>query len=159
MGNILAKVPEEAKAELAAHLRAVRDAATPESGHAAAAELIMRFGDHHPAAVSCFTEDLDGLLAHLRLPARHRVHCRTTNLIERSFEEERRRTKVIPRFTDERSAMKLVFAALIRCSQRWSRVSITDIERHQLQLLRAELKIDPPTPGEKEERSRRRKSA
>jgi putative transposase len=160
MGNILAKVPEEAKAELAAHLRAVRDAATPESGHAAAAELIMRFGDQHPAAVSCFTEDLDGLLAHLRLPARHRVHCRTTNLIERSFEEERRRTKVIPRFTDERSAMKLVFAALIRCSQRWSRVSITDIERHQLRLLRAELKIDPPpTSGEKEERSRRRKSA
>jgi putative transposase len=160
MGNILAKVPEEAKAELAAHLRAVRDAATPESGHAAAAELIMRFGDQHPAAVSCFTEDLDGLLAHLRLPARHRVHCRTTNLIERSFEEERRRTKVIPRFTDERSAMKLVFAALIRCSARWSRVSITDIERHQLRLLRAELKIDPPpTSGEKEERSRRRKSA
>ncbi len=36
----------------------------------------------------------------LRLPARHRIHCRTTNLIERSFEEERRRTKVIPRFTD-----------------------------------------------------------
>ncbi len=85
MGNILAKVPEEAKAELAAHLRAVRDAATPESGRAAAAELIMRFGDQHPAAISCFTEDLDGLLAHLRLPARHRIHCRTTNLIERSF--------------------------------------------------------------------------
>ncbi len=60
------------------------------------------------------------------------------------FEEERRRTKIIPRFTDERSAMKLVFAVLIRCSARWSRVSITDIERHQLKLLRAELGIDPP---------------
>jgi len=57
-------------------------------------------------------------------------------------EGERRRTKVIPRFTDERSAMKLVFAALIRCSERWSRVSITDIERHQLRLLRAELGMD-----------------
>ena len=34
---------------------------------------------------------------------------RTTNL-ERSFVEERRRTKVIPRFTDDRAAMKLVFA-------------------------------------------------
>lgn len=95
-----------------------------------------RFEDAFPAATSCFTEDLDALLAHLRLLARHRIFCRTTNLIERSFEEERRRTKVIPRFTDERSAMKLVFAALIRCSQRWSRVSITDIERHQLHLLR-----------------------
>jgi transposase-like protein len=161
MGNILAKVSEEAKAELAAHLRAVRDAATADSGRAAATELIMRFGESFPAAVSCFTEDLDGLLAHLRLPARHRIHCRTTNLIERSFEEERRRTKVIPRFTDERSAMKLVFAVLIRCSERWSRVSITDIERHQLRLLRTELGIDPPpTPAEKKEvRDRKRKIA
>ncbi len=51
--------------------------------------------------------------------------------------------------------MKLVFAALIRCSQRWSRVSITDIERHQLHLLRQELGIDPPpTMEEKEGRSR-----
>jgi hypothetical protein len=66
---------------------------------------------------------------------------------------------VIPRFTDERSAMKLVFAALIRCSQRWSRVSITDLERHHLRLLRAELRIDPPPTKEKEVRSRRRKIA
>lgn len=160
MGNILAKVPEDAKGELAAYLRAARDAATPESGRAAATDLIVRFGEQFPAAVACFTEDLDGLLTHLRLPARHRIHCRTTNLIERSFEEERRRTKVIPRFTDERSAMKLVFAVLIRCSQRWSRVSISDIERHQLRLLRAELGIDPPpTPKEKEERTKRRKIA
>jgi hypothetical protein len=57
----------------------------------------------------------------------------------RSFEEERRRTKVIPRLTTERAAMKLVFAVLIRCSERWSRVSITDIEGHQLKLMRAEL--------------------
>jgi len=97
MGNILAKVPEEGRPELAAHLRAVRDAATPESGPAAATDLVNRFGGEFPAAVACFTEDLDGLLAHLRLPARHRICCRTTNLIERSFEEERRRTKVIPR--------------------------------------------------------------
>jgi len=160
MANILAKVPEEAKAEFAAHLRAVRDAATPDQGRASATELIMRFGDLYPSAVDCFTEDLDASLAHLRLPARHRINCRTTNLIERSFEEERRRTKIIPRFPDERSAMKLVFAVLIRCSERWSRVSISDIERHQLKLLRAELGIDPPpTPEEKEERSRRRKIA
>jgi putative transposase len=106
------------------------------------------------------TEDPDALLAHVRLPARHRISCRTTNLIERNFEEERRRTKVIPRSTDERSAMKLVFASLIRCSQRWSRVSITDIERHQLRMLRAELKIEPmPKTDAKEERSRRRKTA
>jgi len=40
--------------------------------------------------------------------------------------------------------MKLVFATLIRCAARWSRVAISDLERHQLQLLRVELGIDPP---------------
>jgi hypothetical protein len=51
---------------------------------------------------------------------------------------------VIPRFTDEKAAMKLVFATLIRAADRWCRVSISDLERHQLRLLRAELGIDPP---------------
>jgi hypothetical protein len=56
--------------------------------------------------------------------------------------------------------MKFVFTALIRCSERWSCVSITDIERHQLRLLRVELGIDPPpASGEKEQRSRRRQTA
>jgi putative transposase len=67
---------------------------------------------------------------------------RTTNLLERSFLEERRRTKVIPRFTDEKkSAMKLVFATLIRVSERWSRVPVSELERQQLKLLRRKLGI------------------
>ena len=40
--------------------------------------------------------------------------------------------------------MKLVFATMIRAADRWSRVSISDLERHQLRLLRAELGLDPP---------------
>ncbi|MBV8996522.1 MAG: hypothetical protein JO287_23105 [Pseudonocardiales bacterium] len=39
--------------------------------------------------------------------------------------------------------MKLVFATLIRAADRWCRVSISDLERHQLRLLRTELGIDP----------------
>jgi hypothetical protein len=70
MGNILTKVPQAAKAEFAAHLRAVRYAATPEAGRTAT-EIVNRFAIRLPAAVACFTEDLDALLAHLRLPARH----------------------------------------------------------------------------------------
>ena len=46
--------------------------------------------------------------------------------MERTFEEERRRSKVIPRFNDEKSAMKLVFATLMRVSDRWNRVSVSD---------------------------------
>ena len=71
------------------------------------------------------------------------MFVRTTNLLERSFEEERRRTKVIPRFFDERSCLKLAFAALERAARRGQRVGITELEQQQLALLRQELQPEP----------------
>ena len=44
--------------------------------------------------------------------------------------------------------MKLVFATMIRAADRWCRVSISDLERRQLTLLRAELGLDPPPAGD-----------
>ena len=64
---------------------------------------------------------------------------RTTNLLERSFLEERRRTKVIPRFFTEKSCLKLVFATLWRASQRWHGIRMSEIERQQLRRLRGKL--------------------
>ena len=150
LSNIRSKIPEEAAQEFMAHVRAVRDAPTHEAGEAAAASVIEQFSNTYPAAVRCFSEDLDASLAHLKLPVRHRINVRTTNLLERSFVEERRGSKVIPRFTNEKSAMKLVFATLIRASERWSRVSVSELERKQLGLLRQELEIDPPPKQGKE---------
>jgi putative transposase len=158
MGNLRSKLPEEGAEEFLAHARAVRDAATHEAGEAAAACLIERYGELYPAAVKSFAEDLEASVAHLKLPVRHRINVRTTNLLERSFLEERRRTKVIPRLLDEKSAMKLVFATLIRVSERWSRVSISELERQRLKLLRRELGIDPPPDEKKREVSSEKRS-
>lgn len=144
LGNIRAKLPDETAGQVLAHVYAVRDAPTLDAARAAADRFINTYGREYPAAVACFSDDLDALLAIHRVPVRHRIRVQTTNLAERSFVEERRRTKVIPRFTDEKAAMKLVFATLIRAADRWCRVSISDLERHQLRLLRAELGIDPP---------------
>lgn len=62
--------------------------------------------------MACFADDRDALLAIHRVPVRHRIRVRTTNLAGRSFEEERRRTKVIPRLMSEKATMKLVFATM-----------------------------------------------
>jgi putative transposase len=157
MGNIRSKLPADAANEVLAHVRAVRAAATYEAGQAAAAAVIERFGGLYPSAMACLADDLDASLSHLKLPVRHRINVRTTNLLERSFVEERRRTKVIARFTDEKSAMKLVFATLIRVSERWCRVSVSDLERQQLQLLRQEVGIDPSPEATGKEVGRRKK--
>jgi putative transposase len=159
LANIRAKLPEETAAEVMAHLYPVRDAPTLDAARAAADRLVNTYGREYPAAIDCFQDDLDALLAIHRVPARHRIRVRTTNLAERSFVEERRRTKVIPRFSNERSAMKLVFATMIRAAERWCRVSISDLERHQLTLLRAELGLDPPPATDKRKNDRRKSVA
>jgi transposase-like protein len=159
LANIRAKLPDETAGEVLAHVYAVRDAPTLDAARAAADRVVNTYQRSYPSAVACFTDDLEALLAIHRVPVRHRIRVRTTNLAERSFVEERRRTKVAGRLPDEKAAMKLVFATMIRAADRWSRVSISDLERHQLLLLRAELGLDPPpTHDEQTTTTTRRKS-
>lgn len=73
------------------------------------------------------------------VPAAHREFTCTTNLAERAIEVERRRRKTIPRFFDEKSCLKLCFVSLLRASQRWQRITISEFERVQLDLLREQL--------------------
>ncbi len=155
LANIRSKLPDESAAEVMAHLYAIRDAPTIDAARAAADRFENTYGRQFPSAVACFADDRDALLAIHRVPVRHRIRVRTTNLAERSFEEERRRTKVIPRLMSERATMKLAFAAMIRAADRWCRVSINDLERHQLRLLRAELGLDPPPVQDQPNRRRR----
>ncbi len=148
--NILDKVPEAARAEIKAYLQTIREAPTPEAGQKAAHEVIERYKKQYPSAMQSLTDDLEASLAHLQVPVAHRKFVRTTNLIERSFEEERRRTKTIPRFFDEHSALKLVFATLSRATRRWQQVHITELEQKQMALLRKRLGLDPdPSPEHK----------
>lgn len=151
LANIRSKLADDTAPQVMAEIRAIRDAPTLDAARAQADRVINRYRREFPAAVACLEDDLEALLAVHRIPVRHRVNVRTTNLVERSFVEERRRTKVIPRLLDEKSAMKLVFATLIRTAQRWSRIAVSDLERHQLRLLRQELGIDPPPTNEKED--------
>lgn len=105
----------------------------------AAEELRKMWSKELPAAMACFDDDFDAWIAHLRLPVAHRRVTRTTNLLERLFGEERRRTKTIPHAFGERAVMKLMFAALIRASHTWRGIPISDFEQRQLDALREEL--------------------
>jgi transposase-like protein len=69
--------------------------------------------------------DLDALTCHLRFPSEHRKRIRSTNLLERTFVEVRRRTKVIGRFPGETSALSLVWAVLELTRRGWRGVTMT----------------------------------
>lgn len=146
MRNIVGKLPQEAIPEVKAHVISIRDAATYELGEHRARQVITQYERLYPSAMRCLAEDLEASLNHLKLPVRLRRAVRTTNLIERSFEEERRRTKVIPRFFDERSCLKLAYATLWRASRRWQRIRITSQDLEQIDRLRQELGLDEQKP-------------
>lgn len=141
MENFSHKVPQERGPKIKLELIAIRDAKTYKDGLTLAQEFGKEYSSIYPSLVKALNEDLEALLSHLKLPVNHRIYCRTTNLIERSFAEERRRTKVIPGFLTEKSALKLVFSTLIRASKRWQRVTFTEEEINFLDNLRKSLDI------------------
>jgi transposase-like protein len=93
----------------------------------------------YPSAVACLTEDFASLSVHLRFPAEHWRRIRHTNLIERTFGESRRRTKVIGRLPGERSCVALVWAVLDRQSRGWRGVTMTPRALRRMQDLRRQL--------------------
>jgi len=120
---------------------AISDAAGCEQGKQLAYKFIKKYKDKFPSLVKAFKEDLDALLNHLRLPLRHRKYARTTNLVERNFEEERKRTRVVPCSLTEKSALELIFWVLVGAVERWRRVNFTKTELNCLDRLRDELGI------------------
>ena len=137
--NLESKVPQERWREVKATALAAYQAASPKLAEFAKEEFVARFERELPSATICFLDDLDACIAHLQLPIAHRRATRTTNLLERLFGEERRRTKVIPHAFGERAVLKLMYAALIRASQAWRRLVISEFELRQLIQLREEL--------------------
>jgi transposase-like protein len=105
--------------------------------------VLEKYQDLYPSAMKAFAEDLEASLNHLKCPVKHRRAIRTTNLLERTFLEEKRRSKVIPRFFSEKSCLKLAFATLIRVSERWQQIRMSSFELAQIHKLREALELVP----------------
>ena len=102
-------------------------------------EVVRHFGPSCPSAAACFLDDFEACIAHLRFPLNHRRVIRTTNLLERLFGEDRRRTKVIPHAFNEKPMLKLMYAAVIRAGAKWRGIKTTEFDRRQLEAIRKEL--------------------
>ena len=102
----------------------------------------------YTAAARCLGDDLDALVVHLRYPTRHRRRWRSTNLLERSLGEVKRRTKVIGRFPGETSCLTLVWAVLdLYISHATNGIKFTQLERQRLKSIHYQ-PADQATPEE-----------
>jgi putative transposase len=137
--NVTAKLPERHHRELKARWwKAFDEAASPADARRALEAIVADYRTAYPSAMAAIERDLDQLIVHLRWPSEHRKRIRTTNLLERTFVEVRRRTKVIGRFPGETSALSLIWAVLELSSRGWRGVVMTpktvaEIERTRRQ--------------------------
>lgn len=147
--NVIDKVPDHARAEVKSMVKSAYYAPNRDVAEMIAQDLLQRYQDLYPSAVKAFTDDLEACWAYLRCPSVHHRLIRTTNVLERAFVEQKRRTKVIPGFWTEKSCLKLVFATMWQASQRWHGVRMSELEQQQILRLRKELRLEPP-PSEGE---------
>jgi transposase-like protein len=145
MPNLQQKVPPQAWPEFKQSVADRRDAPTVAEAARRRQLIVNRYQRDFPAACRCLLDDAEASLNHLYVPQRHQPYVRTSNLAERAFEEERRRTKVIPHLWDESSVVKLVFAVLIRVSERWGKKGFSSFEQHQIRNLRRQRHLDELT--------------
>lgn len=144
MQNLQQKVPPQAWPEFKALVADMRDAPTVAEAERRRQLIVNRYQRDFPEACRCLLDDGEASLNHLYVPQRHQQYVRTSNLAERAFEEERRRTKVIPQLWDEGSVVKLVFAVLIRVSERWGKKCFSEFEQQQIRSLRKRRQLDDP---------------
>jgi putative transposase len=146
--NLLAKVPERERVRKA-YWQAL-DEATGERDAKQRLQALIGELDRggYTAATRCLGDDRDALVVHLRHPTRHRRRWRSTNLLERSLGEVKRRTKVIGRFPGETSCLTLVWAVLdLYVTHATNGIKFTQLERQQLKRIRYE-GHDDTTPQE-----------
>jgi putative transposase len=137
--NLLAKLPERERERVRhAYWQALDDATDERDGKhrlRALVDELDRAG--YTAAAKCLADDLDALVVHLRYPTRHRRRWRSTNLLERSLAEVKRRTKVIGRFPGETSCLTLVWAVLdLYITHAKNGVRFSQLERQHLRRMR-----------------------
>jgi transposase-like protein len=144
--NLLAKLPERLQREVKGRYWAAFEQRTPAAAKRQLAALAADYRAAYPSFARSLEEDLDALVVHLRFPYEHRKRTRSTNLLERTFVEVRRRTKVIGRFPGETSALSLLWAVLELASRGWRGVTMTPSAVAQIERLRRTLAAGEPPP-------------
>jgi putative transposase len=137
--NLLAKLPEHERERVRrAYWQALDDATHERDAKQRLQALVDELDTAgYTAAARCLADDLDALVVHLRYPTRHRRRWRSTNQLERSLGEVKRRTKVIGRFPGETSCLTLVWAVLdLYISHATNGIKFTQLERQHLKRLR-----------------------
>jgi len=122
--NVLARVPKKKQDEVRKAVTRIFYAACLDDARDEARQFLSRYSREFPTACEVLAKHLEECLTFYRFPERHWKHIRTSNVIERSFKEVKRRTRVVGRFPNETSALVMVFSLLEEERMKWQKVGM-----------------------------------
>jgi putative transposase len=112
--NVLSYVPKQQQELIEPELKALFYQPNRTAADQAVEAFCAKYAKVYPTAIECLRRDLEACLAFYAFPASHWRTIRTTNVIERLFEEVKRRShKMGAAFRNEDSCL-LMFYAVIR---------------------------------------------
>jgi len=120
MRNILAKVPHRDKARLADQLKQIWLQPDRRSAERLAELIIKEYEEKYPEAMRCLEEGLEDSLQFYNFPEIDKRRISSTNVLERTNREIRRRSRVVGVFPSIESYIRLVTAYLIEYIEDWA---------------------------------------
>jgi transposase-like protein len=133
--NVLDKVLKADHKAVKESLRRIFYASSYEHAQEGITLFRKQWGMRYPSALECLLNDIEHCLTYYRYPYRHWRRLRTTNVVERSFREVKRRTKSIGRFQNEERALTMVYWQLKEL--KWNGVGMMKEARAVLAGIRA----------------------
>jgi transposase-like protein len=118
--NVLSHVPASSMSEVAEDLSAIFRVKRSKTAEALVREFVSLYEKSYPKAVSVFETGIEDALTYLGYPGSHHARIRSTNMLERLFEEVKRRTRVVGVFPNETSASTLATEIALRSSEEWA---------------------------------------
>lgn len=114
MENVLGYVPKEQHDQVYPELRAIFYQDNLEQAQQTAAAFLLKYESIYSTACDCLRRDLDDCLTFYQFPQNHWRSIRTSNAIERLFQEIKKRShKMAAAFRNENSCL-LLFYAVVR---------------------------------------------
>lgn len=104
-----------------ADLKGVYRAATLDAAELALDELEGKWGDRYPMVIQSWRRKWPTLSAYFRYPDYVRRVIYTTNAVEAVHRQFRKLTKTKGGFANENSLLKLLYAGILKASERWNR--------------------------------------
>ncbi|MDH5233130.1 MAG: IS256 family transposase [Gammaproteobacteria bacterium] len=103
-----------------ADLKCVYKAATINAAETALDELETKWGDKYPMVISSWRNKWPTLSTYFNYPDYVRTAIYTTNAVEAVHRQFRKLTKTKGGFANENSLLKLLYAGMLKASERWT---------------------------------------